>query len=120
MSQVFKRLKKHQLGQYGQLTSSDHSTAEDLSRDLTRNSTQYKEAPHGALRDKSARGSGIPISIKFKKTANDEATSKHGEVHRYDRFQHKLSKNMREPPSTELAAKRLKVRGPSFLDRRLN
>ncbi|CAA2994583.1 Hypothetical predicted protein [Olea europaea subsp. europaea] len=118
--QVFKRLKKHQLGQYGQLTSSDHSTAEDLSRDLTRNSTQYKEAPHGALRDKSARGSGIPISIKFKKTANDEATSKHGEVHRYDRFQHKLSKNMREPPSTELAAKRLKVRGPSFLDRRLN
>ncbi|KAL2455097.1 Transcription factor jumonji (jmj) family protein/zinc finger (C5HC2 type) family protein [Abeliophyllum distichum] len=106
--QSFKRLKKHQLGQCGQLTSSESSTADDLSRDLNRNSTQFKEVPQGTSRDRLARGSGIPISIKFKKTANEEAASKHGEVHRNDRFQHELGKTTREPPSIELAAKRLK------------
>ncbi|CAA2938120.1 Hypothetical predicted protein [Olea europaea subsp. europaea] len=118
--QGLKRLKKHQLGRCGPVSSSECSTAEDLSRNLSRNSTQFKEAPQGASRDKLARGSGIPISIKFKKTANEESTSKHEEVHRHDRFQHELRKTTGEPPAIELAAKRLKIRGPSFLDDRLN
>lgn len=98
LSQGLKRLKKHQLGRCGPVSSSECSTAEDLSRNMSRNSTQFKEAPQGASRDKLARGSGIPISIKFKKTANEESTSKHEEVHRHDRFQHELRKPRGNPP----------------------
>ncbi|KAI3469175.1 hypothetical protein Pfo_025838 [Paulownia fortunei] len=114
--QGFKRLKKHQPEvRCGQLTYEWCSTAGDLIRNSSLNSTESKEAPVGSSRDKLARGSGIPISIKFKKMANDEVLSNHGELHRDHRQQHELGKTMREPPPIEIGPKRLKVRGPSVL-----
>lgn len=99
--QSFKRLKKHQPHEWC-------STTDDPSRNSGSNSTESKEVPTGGSRDKSSRGTGIPISIKFKKTAND------GEpVHREQRHQHELGRTMREPPPLEIGPKRLKVRGPS-------
>ncbi|KAL0331606.1 UNVERIFIED_CONTAM: Lysine-specific demethylase [Sesamum angustifolium] len=111
----FKRLKKHQPHEWC-------STTDDPNRNSGSNSTESKEVPLGGSRDKSSRGSGIPISIKFKKTPNEEVLSKHGEVHRDQRHQHELGRTMREPPPLEIGPKRLKVRGPSVLgyDGKLN
>lgn len=77
--------------------------------------TYYKETPDCAWRDGFARGSSIPISIKYKKSANEEATSRQREHQRMDRFQLELGKTLREPPPIEIGPKRLKVRGPSYL-----
>lgn len=75
-----------------------------------------KEAPDSALRDRFGRGSGIPISIKYKKLGNEEAISRQREHHRKDsRYQLELGKAIREPPPTEIGPKRLKVRGPSYV-----
>ncbi|CAL2258631.1 unnamed protein product [Prunus armeniaca] len=62
------------------------------------------------------RGSTIPISIKFKKLANEESVSRQREHHRKDRY-HQLEsgKRRRGPPPIEIGPKRLKVKGPSFL-----
>ncbi|KAL0394862.1 UNVERIFIED_CONTAM: hypothetical protein Slati_4452400 [Sesamum latifolium] len=113
--QSFKRLKKHQPHEWC-------STTDDPNRNSGSNSTESKEVPLGGSRDKSSRGSGIPISIKFKKAPNEEVLSKHGEVHRDQRHQHELGRTMREPPPLEIGPKRLKVRGPSVLgyDGKLN
>uniref|UniRef100_A0A5B6ZD14 Lysine-specific demethylase JMJ706 n=1 Tax=Davidia involucrata TaxID=16924 RepID=A0A5B6ZD14_DAVIN len=101
--QGLKRLKKLQPeGRCEQLISSECSTADNPSRDITHS----KEAPDGALRDRFARGTSIPISIKFKKTANEEAVSKHRDD---------LVRTTKEPLPIEIGPKRLKVRGPSFL-----
>ncbi|KAL2237829.1 UNVERIFIED_CONTAM: Lysine-specific demethylase [Sesamum indicum] len=106
--QSFKRLKKHQPHEWC-------STTDDPNRNSSSNSTESREVPLGGSRDRSSRGSGIPISIKFKKTPNEEVLSKHGEVHRDQRHQHELGRTMREPPPLEIGPKRLKVRGPSGL-----
>ncbi|KAG8382522.1 hypothetical protein BUALT_Bualt05G0086200 [Buddleja alternifolia] len=98
--QGFKRLRKRQQGQ--QLTSSECSIPDDLSRNCSLNSGASKEASVGSSREKLVRGSNIPISIKFKKASNEEASSK-------------LGKTTREPPPIEIGPKRLKVRGPSVL-----
>lgn len=114
--QGFKRLKKHQAEvNFRQLTSYEWcSTADDPSCHFSLHSAESKEASVGASRDKLARGRGIPISIKFKKMAN-EVLSKHEELHRDHRHQNELGKTMREPPPIEIGPKRLKVRGPSVL-----
>lgn len=61
-------------------------------------------------KDRSARGNGIPISVRYKKPCNGELSVQR-DHHRSDRLQ----QTSREPPSIELGTKRLKVRGPSFL-----
>ncbi|KAI5327483.1 hypothetical protein L3X38_026879 [Prunus dulcis] len=62
------------------------------------------------------RGSAVPISIKFKKLANEESVSRQREHHIKDRY-HQLEsgKRRRGPPPIEIGPKRLKVKGPSFL-----
>lgn len=58
----------------------------------------------------------MPISIKFKRMANEEAMGGRQREHqqRRDRYSD-LGKTMREAPSIEIGPKRLKVRGPSLL-----
>ncbi|XP_059444192.1 lysine-specific demethylase JMJ13 isoform X1 [Corylus avellana] len=77
--------------------------------------TNCKEGPDSALRDRFGRGSGIPISIKYKKLGNEEAISRQREHQRKDRYQLDLGKAIREPPPVEIGPKRLKVRGPSYV-----
>lgn len=99
-----------------QSASSECLTPAGQSRNMSSNSTESREGSVGLSMDKLGRGGVIPISIKFKKTPNQEALSKHGELHRGDyRRHHELRKTSREPLSTEIANKRLKVRGPSGL-----
>ncbi|KAF2316117.1 hypothetical protein GH714_041194 [Hevea brasiliensis] len=118
--QGLKRLKKLQFERrYGQTMSSECSQTHDESNhSFTSTSNQnqnQKEATESACRDRFARGSGIPISIKFKKLVNDGTMCRQQEKQRLDRFQHELEKTMTEPPPIEIGPKRLKVRGPSFL-----
>ncbi|KAJ7943867.1 Lysine-specific demethylase [Quillaja saponaria] len=88
----------------------DCSRTDESSYKLS-HSTNYKEDPESALRDRYQRGSCIPISIKFKKLGNEESVSRQQEHHMKNRLPH----SMREPPPIEIGPKRLKVRGPSFL-----
>ncbi|KDP30391.1 hypothetical protein JCGZ_17120 [Jatropha curcas] len=115
--QGLKRLKKLQFeGRIAQTMSSEYSQTDDESNHNYTPTVHCKETPENGSRDRFARGSGIPISIKFKKWVNDEAMSRQPEHHRVDRFHHELGKTMREPPPIEIGPKRLKVRGP-FLGR---
>ncbi|XP_038680297.1 lysine-specific demethylase JMJ706-like isoform X2 [Tripterygium wilfordii] len=104
-----KRLKKLlPEGRNDQWMSSECQRTAEL---ICNSTSNFKEGQ----KDRLAKGSTIPISIKFKKFANDEASRKQ-ERSRVDRFQFELGKQiMREPPSVEIGPKRLKVRGPSFL-----
>ncbi|XP_075641806.1 lysine-specific demethylase JMJ13 isoform X1 [Castanea sativa] len=109
--QGLKRLKKVQPdGRCGQLMLSDCCRTDESNLKISPHNS--KEAPDSALRDRFARGSSVPISIKCKKMATEEAISRQQE-HRRDRFQLELGKSMREPPPIEIGPKRLKVRGPS-------
>ncbi|KAI8021266.1 Lysine-specific demethylase JMJ706 [Camellia lanceoleosa] len=102
--QGLKRLKKLQpVGRCGQLMSAECSKAS-------------KETSDGASRDRFARGTTVPVSIKFKKTANEEAVSKYREHRRDGRFDHDLGRTIREPLPIEIGPKRLKVRGPTILE----
>lgn len=103
--QGFKRLKKQQPdGRCGYFVPSDcFKTDESNSRLTTAN---YKGAPESVGVDRISRVSSIPISIKFKKLANEDA-SRHREHPRKD--------SRREVPPIEIGTKRLKVKGPSFL-----
>ncbi|KAJ6701387.1 TRANSCRIPTION FACTOR JUMONJI (JMJ) FAMILY PROTEIN / ZINC FINGER (C5HC2 TYPE) FAMILY PROTEIN [Salix koriyanagi] len=113
--QGLKRLKKFRSeGRYGQTTSSECFRTDESNRSSTSGS-DYKEAPESASKDRFARGSIIPITIKFKKLINEEAMSRQREQHRLDPFQHALGKTTRKPAPIEIGPKRLKVRGPSFL-----
>ncbi|XP_031261595.1 lysine-specific demethylase JMJ706 isoform X2 [Pistacia vera] len=123
--QGLKRLKKVQpIGRCGQLMPSECSRSDESNHSVSHTSSNYKETSESGARDKFARGSTVPISIKFKKLTEEETTSKQRENHRNDRFQHDFGKAMREPPPIEIGPKRLKVRGPSILgsdsSRRLN
>lgn len=113
--QGLKRLKKVQPdGRCGQLMLSDCCRSDESNSKIPP-PTNHKEAPDSALRGRFARGSNMPISIKYKKMANEEATSRQQEHHRKDRLQLELGKTTREPPPIEIGPKRLKVRGPSYL-----
>jgi len=114
--QGLKRLKKLQHeGRYGQTTSSEYCRADESNHGSTSSNSDYKEAPECASKDRVARGSTIPFSIKFKKLTSKEEMGRQREHHRLDRFQHELGKTTREPPPIEIGPKRLKVRGPSSL-----
>ncbi|KAK2427681.1 lysine-specific demethylase [Trifolium repens] len=70
-------------------------------------------------KDRFARGNGAPISVRYKKSSNEDASiHMQQDHHRRERFQ----QTYREAPSIETGPKRLKVRGPSFLglESRLN
>ncbi|XP_061349595.1 lysine-specific demethylase JMJ13-like [Gastrolobium bilobum] len=64
-----------------------------------------------SLRNRFARGNSIPISMRYKKSNNNEEVNIQGEHHRRDRLQQINT----EPPSIENVPKRPKVRGPSVL-----
>lgn len=109
--QGLKRLKKHQAGLSMEVTLSECPTA-NVGCNSSFNSTEFKEACVIPSTDKMARGSGLPISIKFKKMVNDEALSK---LQKDTRHEYELGKYSSRPPSIEIGPKRLKVRGPSIL-----
>ncbi|XP_073308928.1 lysine-specific demethylase JMJ13-like isoform X3 [Primulina huaijiensis] len=109
--QGLKRLKKHQAGLSIQVTLSECSTA-DVGCKSSFNSTEFKETRVVPSSEKTARGSGLPISIKFKKMVDDEAWSK---LQKDTRHEYELGKYSSRPPSIEIGPKRLKVRGPSIL-----
>lgn len=121
--QGLKRLKKVQSeGRFEQVMPTD-SWKSDESNYKYVPPNHHREAADSALRDRYNRGSAIPISIKYKKSANEEAISRQREQHnRKDRYQFEFGKSTREPPSIEIGPKRLKVRGPSYLgtESRLN
>ncbi|KAK3026690.1 hypothetical protein RJ639_041537 [Escallonia herrerae] len=108
--QGLKRLRKLQPeGRSGQSASSQCSATYDLGCNVSPSTIHYKEARDSGLRERSARGTTNPISVKVKKlVANEEAVSKHREHHRDDRLQHELGKGTRGPSSIEIGPKRLK------------
>ncbi|KAL2348905.1 hypothetical protein Fmac_002905 [Flemingia macrophylla] len=91
--QGFKRLKKI-------LPEGKSGQPMDMSRSHE-SSHKYSQKGHVEIssRDKFARGNGIPISVRYKRLGNEEMN-----MQRRDRL-----------GSSEIGAKRLKVRGPSFL-----
>lgn len=108
--QGFKRLKKVQLeGRCGALLSSDWCRTNESNYKFIP-STRYKDVPDCSSRERFARGSNIPISIKYKTLVNEEAISRQREQQIKDRLQLELGKTMREPPPIEIGSKRIKVR----------
>ncbi|XWS38787.1 hypothetical protein CRYUN_Cryun19dG0160400 [Craigia yunnanensis] len=112
--QGLKRLKKLQHeGRCGQSVPSECFRNDEPNCNIS-STSDYKEAPENAVKDRFGRGT-LPISIKYKKLGNDEAMSRHREHHINDRFQHEIGKSMREPPPLEIGPKRFKVRGPTYV-----
>ncbi|XP_022717426.1 lysine-specific demethylase JMJ706-like [Durio zibethinus] len=117
--QGLKRLKKLQHeGRCGQPMTSEGYRNDEPSRNIN-SSSDCKEAAGNFVKDGIGRGT-LPISIKYKKLANDEAMSRQQEHQGNDRFQHELGKSMREPPPIEIEPKRLKIRGPTYSESRLD
>lgn len=88
----------------------------DESNHKSSHNSNYKETSESGSKDRFSRvGSTIPISIKFRKLADEEAVSRQQENYRSERFRHEFGEAMREPHPTEMGPKRLKVRGPSFI-----
>lgn len=111
--QGLKRLKKIQPDRrFGPLTSSS-----DRGCNLTQTKTHPKKPTHNASRERLAPGTAIPISIKYRKPANEEAVIKHSQ------HQHLIDEKFCPEPGTgprhplpcpvETGPKRIKVRGPS-------
>ncbi|KAM7493897.1 hypothetical protein LguiB_028506 [Lonicera macranthoides] len=111
--QGLKRLKKIQPDQrFGSLTSSS-----DRGRNLTQSITHPKKPTHNASRERLTCGTAIPISIKYRRPANEEAVIKHSQ-HQYlidDKFHPEPGTGPSHPlpRSIETGPKRIKVRGPS-------
>lgn len=78
-----------------------------------------REPSDNTVRERLAiRNNNAPISIKLRKTGNDEAVSRSNrEAQRFDRLKQNESgkSSRREPPPIEIGPKRLKVKGPSNL-----
>lgn len=105
--QGLKRLKKHQPnGKCGQATSFSCSTTDDSDYN------SCSSAIHSS-RNRYPNGAPIPISIKNKKVAHEEAVSKYTDNQK-DRFLPEMIKPARDPPQLEMGPKRLKIKGPSF------
>lgn len=101
---------------YDQTLPPECSQTNDESNHNSLSASHRMESPESASKeDRFARGSVIPISIKFKKLVSDEAMRRERENQRLDKFQHELGKTMRESLPIEIGPKRLKIRGPSFL-----
>ncbi|XP_028951612.1 lysine-specific demethylase JMJ13-like isoform X2 [Malus domestica] len=84
--------------------------------------SNYKGVPESASLEgrfstgsSAPTGSNVPISIKFKKLANEDAARQQRERHRKDGYEVELGKSRRQPTPMEIGAKRLKVKAPSFL-----
>lgn len=120
--QGFKRLKKLQAERCGPSVPQYSCSTGESTRFLT--TSTYKGVSESAPMEGRfsrgstvvPRGSTVPISIKFKKLANEESVSRQREHHRKDRY-HQLEsgKRRRGPPPIEIGPKHLKVKGPSFL-----
>ncbi|GAV73199.1 JmjC domain-containing protein/JmjN domain-containing protein/zf-C5HC2 domain-containing protein [Cephalotus follicularis] len=114
-NQGLKRLKKVQPeGKCGQMVLSECCRIEESRRNSS-SASILKEAQESSVRDRFSRGNSVPISIKFKKLANEETMSRQEDHHRNDKFQHELAKSTRVPPPIDIGPKRMKVRGPSYL-----
>lgn len=113
--QGLKRLKKHQPNRKcRQATSFSCSTTDDSGYNSCSSAIHSKDVPKSISRDRYPDGAPIPISIKYKKVAHEEAVSKHIENQKEDRFLTKMIKPGRDLPPLEMGAKRLKIKGPSF------
>ncbi|KAK1375008.1 Lysine-specific demethylase [Heracleum sosnowskyi] len=72
--QGLKRLKKHQpTGKCGQATSFSCSTTDDSDYNSCSSAIQSKEVPNSISRNRYPNGALIPISIKYKKVAHEDA-----------------------------------------------
>ncbi|KAK7309649.1 hypothetical protein RJT34_06548 [Clitoria ternatea] len=116
--QGLKRLKKVlPEGKSGQ--PMDFSRTNESSHKSSHHPVNHKVDVEVSFKDRFARGNGngIPISIRYKKSGNEEISMQR-DHHRRDRLQ----QSFRESPSSEIGPKRLKVRGPSYLslESRLN
>ncbi|CAN0908032.1 Lysine-specific demethylase JMJ13 [Linum grandiflorum] len=119
--QGLKRLRKHQ-GDGGRSGQSVSSSSEKRGVGVSiRNSTSsggtvYRESPGSSSmlkeRDRWSRGSPSPISIKIKRPGNEEAVSRQREYRSVNRFQ---DEELGRREVEMRGAKRLKVRGPSYL-----
>ncbi|WOG85405.1 hypothetical protein DCAR_0104593 [Daucus carota subsp. sativus] len=114
--QGLKRLKKHQpSGECGQALLLGCTTAENFGQDSRFSATHTKEAYDSTSRDRYPKGVPVPISVKSKKMAHEEAINSHIGTQKDDRFRSEIVKPAREPPSVEMVPKRrLKIRGPTF------
>lgn len=114
--QGLKRLKKYlSEGRCGGHVMSSESRRVKESNRSSYPISDHKEALESSLKDRFARGSGIPISIKYKKLGHKEAGNRQKE-HRKDRIQQDLGRTIRQPPPLEIGPKRLKVRGPAYVE----
>lgn len=115
-SQGLKRLKKHQpSGECGHALLLGCTTAENFGQDSRFSATHTKEAYDSTSRDRYPKGVPVPISVKSKKMAHEEAINSHIGTQKDDRFRSEIVKPAREPPSVEMVPKRrLKIRGPTF------
>lgn len=109
--QGLKRLKKLK---FEERCTVSECTTNDLTRSCPSNNSNTKEPKDSALKDRFTRGfSMVPISIKYKKTDNEELTTQQGqrEHHRKDNrwFQPEVGKPMREGSPIDIGPKRLKV-----------
>lgn len=86
---------------------------ENCGYDSSSSAIQTKEAYDSTFRDRYPKG--VPISIKSKKMAHEEAVSSHRGTLKCDGFPAEIAKPTRELPSAEMGPKRLKIKGPSFL-----
>lgn len=112
--QGLKRLKKHQPnGRGGQATLLGCTSIENCGHDSGSSAIQTKEAYDSVFRDRYPKG--VPISIKSKKVAHEEAVSSHSGTLKYDGFPPEIAKPRSELPSRGVGPKRLKIKGPSFL-----
>ncbi|KAL1834399.1 hypothetical protein ACET3Z_004050 [Daucus carota] len=114
--QGLKRLKKHQpSGECGHALLLGCTTAENFGQDSRFSATHTKEAYDSTSRDRYPKGVPVPISVKSKKMAHEEAINSHIGTQKDDRFRSEIVKPAREPPSVEMVPKRrLKIRGPTF------
>lgn len=114
-SQGLKRLKKHQSsGKCGQAILLGCTTTENCGYNSSSSEIHTKEAYDSTSRDRYLKGVPIPISIKSKKVAHEEAVSSHNGIQKDDRFPPEIVKPTRQPPTSEMGPKRLKIKGPSF------
>ncbi|KAM6556613.1 hypothetical protein CsatB_003632 [Cannabis sativa] len=112
--QGFRRLKKFQPDRRS--GSSGCTRIVGSNSKLTTTLTNHRAIDTLSTTERFVKGRGtIPISIKFKNVVNEGSSNRLREQPIKDRFQLELGKSTREPHPVDIGAKRLKVRGPSFL-----
>ncbi|GLT58549.1 hypothetical protein SLA2020_314340 [Shorea laevis] len=80
----------------------------------SKSAPNWKDDPE-TLKDRFGKGSSLTISIKYRKSGNDNMLSRHREQHRSDqRLEQDVGKTMRESPPIDIGPKRLKYKGPTY------